>query len=121
MGAGLPAENVGAQLSFESKEVLRLSSFHRGIFLARFVGGWGEEGAAYGHAAVGWWRWLQGQGFVVSATAYFVTRYHRPRGVTVSTLDSESSDRGSNAREAFASALPLPCLFYCLAKQELPL
>ena len=25
-----------------------------------------------------------------------------PRGVTVSTLDSESSDRGSNPREAFA-------------------
>ena len=25
----------------------------------------------------------------------------RPRGVTVSTLDSESSDRGSNPREAF--------------------
>ena len=24
-----------------------------------------------------------------------------PRGVAVSTLDSESSDRGSNAREAF--------------------
>ena len=24
-----------------------------------------------------------------------------PRGVTVSTLDSESSDRGSNPREAF--------------------
>ena len=27
----------------------------------------------------------------------------RPRGVTVSTLDSESSDRGSNPREAFFS------------------
>ncbi len=27
----------------------------------------------------------------------------RPRGVTVSTLDSESSDRGSNPREAFSS------------------
>ena len=27
---------------------------------------------------------------------------NRPRGVTVSTLDSESSDRGSNPREAFA-------------------
>ena len=26
-----------------------------------------------------------------------------PRGVTVSTLDSESSDRGSNPREAFSS------------------
>ena len=26
-----------------------------------------------------------------------------PRGVTVSTLDSESSDRGSNPREAFFS------------------
>ena len=26
---------------------------------------------------------------------------NRPRGVTVSTLDSESSDRGSNPREAF--------------------
>ena len=25
----------------------------------------------------------------------------RPRGVTVSTLDSESSDRGSNPREVF--------------------
>ena len=25
----------------------------------------------------------------------------RPRGVTASTLDSESSDRGSNPREAF--------------------
>ena len=29
----------------------------------------------------------------------------RPRGVTVSTLDSESSDRGSNPREAFPAAL----------------
>ena len=27
-----------------------------------------------------------------------------PRGVTVSTLDSESSDRGSNPREAYAPA-----------------
>jgi len=27
---------------------------------------------------------------------------HWPRGVTVSTLDSESSERGSNPREAFA-------------------
>ena len=27
---------------------------------------------------------------------------NRPRGVTVSTLDSESSDRGSNPREAFS-------------------
>ena len=26
-----------------------------------------------------------------------------PRGVTVSTLDSESSDRGSNPREAFSA------------------
>ena len=29
-----------------------------------------------------------------------------PRGVTVSTLDSESSDRGSNPREAFGSPPP---------------
>ena len=29
----------------------------------------------------------------------------RPRGVTVSTLDSESSDRGSNPREAFFAKL----------------
>ena len=29
---------------------------------------------------------------------------HRPRGVTVSILDSESSDRGSNPREAFHSS-----------------
>ena len=28
----------------------------------------------------------------------------RPRGVTASTLDSESSDRGSNPREAFFPA-----------------
>lgn len=28
------------------------------------------------------------------------TAFIRPRGVTVSTLDSESSDRGSNPREA---------------------
>ena len=28
-------------------------------------------------------------------------KYNWPRGVTVSTLDSESSDRGSNPREAF--------------------
>ena len=34
---------------------------------------------------------------------------HRPRGVTVSTLDSESSDRGSNPREALlAGRLALP-------------
>ena len=33
---------------------------------------------------------------------------HRPRGVTVSILDSESSDRGSNPREAFQeSEVPL--------------
>ena len=30
-----------------------------------------------------------------------VVNLNRPRGVTVSTLDSESSDRGSNPREAF--------------------
>ena len=30
-----------------------------------------------------------------------VLNRQRPRGVTVSTLDSESSDRGSNPREAF--------------------
>ena len=29
-----------------------------------------------------------------------------PRGVTVSTLDSESSDRGSNPREAFSTFSP---------------
>ena len=28
-------------------------------------------------------------------------KQQRPRGVTVSTLDSESSDRGSNPREAY--------------------
>ena len=33
-----------------------------------------------------------------------------PRGVTVSTLDSESSDRGSNPREAFFEfAVPFAC------------
>ena len=31
------------------------------------------------------------------------TMHHWPRGVTVSTLDSESSDRGSNPREAFSN------------------
>ena len=35
--------------------------------------------------------------------------YHRPRGVTVSTLDSESSDRGSNPREAYCAAAALSC------------
>ena len=30
---------------------------------------------------------------------------HRPRGVTVSTLDSESNDRGSNPREALLAVL----------------
>ena len=30
---------------------------------------------------------------------------NRPRGVTVSTLDSESSDRGSNPREAFQACI----------------
>ena len=58
MGAGLPAESVGAQLSVESKEVLRLSSFRRGIFLARFVGGWGERGLHMGTQ-----RWGGGGGF----------------------------------------------------------
>ena len=35
----------------------------------------------------------------------YCLRWHTswPRGVTVSTLDSESSDRGSNPREAFVS------------------
>ena len=32
--------------------------------------------------------------------------FNRPRGVTVSTLDSESSDRGSNPREAFLRLRP---------------
>ena len=32
-----------------------------------------------------------------------------PRGVTVSTLDSESSDRGSNPREAFQDAWKEVC------------
>ena len=32
-----------------------------------------------------------------------------PRGVTVSTLDSESSDRGSNPREAFQDAWQEVC------------
>ena len=31
-----------------------------------------------------------------------------PRGVTVSTLDSESSDRGSNPREAFTVPTAMP-------------
>ena len=31
-------------------------------------------------------------------------QFERPRGVTVSTLDSESSDRGSNPREASSSS-----------------
>ena len=31
----------------------------------------------------------------------YMDKQQRPRGVTVSTLDSESSDRGSNPREAF--------------------
>ena len=30
------------------------------------------------------------------------TTFARPRGVTVSTLDSESSGRGSNPREAYS-------------------
>ena len=36
-----------------------------------------------------------------------------PRGVTVSTLDSESSDRGSNPREAFKSS------FFCYSTAKL--
>ena len=42
--------------------------------------------------------------FLCHKTAHYVDCRHRPRGVTVSTLDPESSDRGSNPREAFASA-----------------
>ena len=37
------------------------------------------------------------------------TSVNWPRGVTVSTLDSESSDRGSNPREASALLPPLAC------------
>ena len=37
--------------------------------------------------------------------AKFVAFLQRSRGVTVSTLDPESSDRGSNPREAFYLAL----------------
>ena len=40
-----------------------------------------------------------------------------PRGVTVSTLDSESSDRGSNPREAFAQQLESPSLLGCFGAQ----
>ena len=40
--------------------------------------------------------------FAASALIKLEPRFHNwPRGVTVSTLDSESSDRGSNPREAF--------------------
>ena len=38
----------------------------------------------------------------------------RPRGVTVSTLDSESSDRGSNPREAFL----LPAHYVCMLAEK---
>ena len=34
-----------------------------------------------------------------------VLTFARPRGVTVSTLDSESSDRGSNPREASSQSV----------------
>ena len=44
--------------------------------------------------------------------------FSRPRGVTVNTLDSESSDRGSNPREAFLARgpkqRPLECDPPCL-------
>ena len=42
---------------------------------------------------------LTGVCFLIGALVNQFTS--RPRGVTVSTLDSESSDRGSNPREAF--------------------
>lgn len=38
--------------------------------------------------------------FAVEGLLRHLPPKHRPRGVTVSTLDSESSDRGSNPREA---------------------
>ena len=49
-----------------------------------------------------------------------------PRGVTVSTLDSESSDRGSNPREAFApgpaepSFHPASFVYWCHARMWTP-
>ena len=41
-----------------------------------------------------------------------------PRGVTVSTLDSESSDRGSNPREASCKVMPT-CALTCSAHAHL--
>ena len=45
-----------------------------------------------------------------------------PRGVTVSTLDSESSDRGSNPREAFSrvATLLVPALGYVCGAPAAP-
>ena len=47
-----------------------------------------------------------------------------PRGVTVSTLDSESSDRGSNPREAFFQrhciVLPDQCLLSLRINEKAP-
>ena len=44
---------------------------------------------------------LSGHQIVALDEAWLDLVFNRPRGVTVSTLDSESSDRGSNPREAF--------------------
>ena len=42
-----------------------------------------------------------GHQIVALDEAWLELVFNRPRGVTVSTLESESSDRGSNPREAF--------------------
>ena len=44
---------------------------------------------------------FSGHQIVALDEAWLDLVFNRPRGVTVSTLDSESSDRGSNPREAF--------------------
>ena len=44
---------------------------------------------------------LSGHQIVALDEAWLDLVFNRPRGVTVSTLDSESSDRGSNPREAY--------------------
>ena len=46
------------------------------------------------------------------AIAWLLDLSNWPRGVTVSTLDSEFSDRGSNPREAYYIISDPPCRCY---------
>ena len=51
------------------------------------------------------WLHLWTEYYVLASCICCLQQSQWPRGVTVSTLDSESSDRGSNPREAFCLSI----------------